>query len=1729
MTLLWMLRRMHLNKRKIAELDADEDVTLVDVDTAVEMDADIQERMEEDVTTVKEINVAESEPTVFDDKEVRPIFEREYNMVQTFLKPNRDEEPAKKRGVEETLLQESFKKLRAEVEVSVAELKVEALQVKYPIINWEIYSEGSRTYWKIIRVGGITQAYRSFEDMLKDFDREDLDALWRITKQKFSTTMPTEDKEKALLIKLKRLYEPNAAEKDYPLTDAILLLMLSTKLQVDEDCEMARDLVMKIFMEANKPKSKRSLDTYYSLWEVILNGDCPTPTRIVDGVVQVIAPTTVEQRLDKKNELKARGILLMALPDKHQLKFNIHKDAKSLMEAIEKRFRGNKETKKVQKTLLKQQYENFSGITFESLDQIHDRLQKRIHTSIWRNKADLENQSLDDLFNNLKIYEAEVKSSSNSSQTTLNIAFVSSNNNDSTNETVNVVPSVFIASSKALVSTLPNMDSLSDAVIYSFFAREMAMLTMRARKFLQKTGRNLGANGTAAIGFDMSKVECYNCHRRGHFARDCRSPKDNSNKDTPRRTVPVEVSTSNALMSQCDGVGSDNEVAPCSKACSKAYATLQSHYDKLTVDFRKSQFDVLSYKIGYDNQVFNSQVFDCDEMNSSESDDSVPTSQVHDRYKSGERYNAVPPPYTGTFMPSKPDLVFNDAPNASKTIPDVVIVESSSTKPSKDLSKTLRPDAPIIEDWTSDSEDESKMPVEHTKLAENLRTNNQKYRGHKHSLNKKSCFVCKSLNHLIKDCDYYEKQMVQKPVWNNALRVNHHPSARMSHPYSNRNVIPTAVLTRSGLVSLHVARPISTAVPQTTMKSPKPVKHAINKAHSPIRRPINHRPSPKNSNFHKKVTTVKVSKVNVVQGTKGNWVWKPKCIVLDHFLDSQGNPQQALKDKGVIDSGCSRHMTENISYLSYFKEINGGYVAFGGNPKGGKITGKGIKREFSVARTLQHNRVAERKNRTLIEAARTMLADSLLPIFFWAEAVNTACYVQNRVLVTKLHNKTPYELLLGRTPRSGAKWFFDINTLTQSMNYRPVVINLIIFSQDPQNTDVDVSFDVKENKVRVSPRSSDKPKKYNEKAKREAKGKSPIDLSIEVRDLSDEFEEFSFNRSNRVNATNAPVIAVGLNPTNNTNSFNAASPFDNAFSLNFEIDDEEDIGVEADFSNLETNISVSSILTTRVHKDHLVSQIIGELTTSPQTRRMARMEEGIDYEEVFAPIARIEAIWLFLAFASFMGFMVYKVVKALYGLHQAPRAWYETLANYLLENGFQKGNFDQKLFLKKQKRDILLVHVYVDDIIFRSTNKKLRKAFKKLIKDKFQMSSMGELTFFRITNAKLASTPIDTEKPLLKDPDGEDVDVHIYRDYARASLDRKSTTGGCQFLVDVKDGVGVTAGDLKLLLSGILLLLATALIKMVNDVIKLQALTDRKKVVITEDIIWQDLQLDDTDGLPRTNSVVPWPRLSSTLPQEQPTGTSMTLVHTLMETCVTLSQKVAHLEQDKIAQALEIIKLKQRGGIEAIDVDEDITLVDIETKVDLDAKLQGRIERKDDDNAVAKEDNDAEPTVFDDEEVTMTMAQTLINMKAKKARILDEQMAKRLHDEEVEQATAREKQEKYDFEKAKEVPKSKEETNFCSLSEEKHDSIFEEYGWDVEDPLKKKVTEETMLQESFKKLRAVKVPEKDYPLTDDVMILMLSTKLQVDEDCEMARDLIMKIFMKANKPKSKRSLDTSSK
>ncbi|GJU64614.1 ribonuclease H-like domain-containing protein [Tanacetum coccineum] len=309
----------------------------------------------------------------------------------------------------------------------------------------------------------------------------------------------------------------------------------------------------------------------YALWEVIDNGNTAPKTTVVKVVEKVMPPTTAEEKAQKRLEVKARSTLMMGIPNEHQLKFNLIKDAKLLMLVVEKRF----------------------GETI-SQEDVNQKLLRRLspewntHVVVWRNKTDLDTISMDDLYNNLKVYEPEVKGMSSSSSSTYNMAFVSSsnNNNSITNGAVSTAQIVNTANGVSAANTqvnASNIDNLSDVVICAFLTSQpnnpqlaheelqqihpddleemdlrwqMAMLTMRARRFLKNTGRKLTINGNESIGFDKSKVEYYNCHKKGHFAKECRAPRnqDYKNKESTRRIVPVETSTSTTLVS-CDGLG----------------------------------------------------------------------------------------------------------------------------------------------------------------------------------------------------------------------------------------------------------------------------------------------------------------------------------------------------------------------------------------------------------------------------------------------------------------------------------------------------------------------------------------------------------------------------------------------------------------------------------------------------------------------------------------------------------------------------------------------------------------------------------------------------------------------------------------------------------------------------------------------------------------------------------------------------------------------------------------------------------------------------------------------------------------------------------------------------------------------------------------------------------------------------------------------------------------------
>ncbi|GJR81624.1 putative ribonuclease H-like domain-containing protein [Tanacetum coccineum] len=873
---------------------------------------------------------------------------------------------------------------------------------------------------------------------------------------------------------------------------------------------------------------------------------------------------------------------------------------------------------------------------------------------------------------------------------------------------------------------------------------QVAMISMRIKKFYKKTGRKLQFDAKEPVGFDKTKVECYNCHKTGHFARECRTKEDNrrrdgwnsGNKDGNRTgkkeeskalvtvdgesvdwTTHSEDDENYAFMAS-NSSGSDTQVPSCSNECKESYANLKRLYDaqreqlsdasveikaytqglkkveaqlvahqqgqlwyEQKIKFMKidldDKTDVLTYHktllakaqkekddlevivnkwnhssknlgkivnyqmsasdkfglgygdyrycgiLSYENEVMQS-VFRCNNSDY----ENLP---LHKRLAKTCEMQAVPPPMTGNYLPSGPDIEIDDSQytyGPEKTQPSESESQTTeldtcdsniSTEPSElvfepvvnesyiEVQPKVWSDAPIIEEYESDSDVEYvsvqtegldtpsfankqvKTPRENVK---NQSTHSQKPKVNNkelgHGFTERACFVCGSFSHLIRDCDYHVKLAKQvelnkqnmskgngtgerKPTWNNVQRVN-----------KQNQFVPLAVQTRTGINPVNTAKASSTnnfstarqninkqtVLTSTALKvnTVKPIVNDVrpanvfHKTHSPSSRPFK-RTTVLRTNFsNQKVYTVKVKEVSTVGG---KW-------------DTADNPHRSLKNKGIIDSGCSRHMTGNKAYLADFQDFNGGPVAFGGSKgyitgglacliakattdesnlwhrrlghvnfknlnrlvKGNLVRGlptklfqndhtcvacqkgkqhkasckaklvssishplqllhmdlfgptsvrsinhktyclvitddfsrfswtfflrtkdetsailkdfirqienqlnqkvktircdngtefknrdiiefcglKGIKREYSNARTPQQNGVAERKNRTLIEAARTMLADSFLPNTFWAEAVSTACYVLNRVLVTKPHNKTPYELLTGKTP-----------------------------------------------------------------------------------------------------------------------------------------------------------------------------------------------------------------------------------------------------------------------------------------------------------------------------------------------------------------------------------------------------------------------------------------------------------------------------------------------------------------------------------------------------------------------------------------------------------------------------------------------------------------------------------------------------------------------------------------
>ncbi|GJT55874.1 ribonuclease H-like domain-containing protein [Tanacetum coccineum] len=948
----------------------------------------------------------------------------------------------------------------------------------------------------------------------------------------------------------------------------------------------------------------------------------------------------------------------MALPNEHQLKFNSYKDAKTLMQAIENIIGVNPQEEIIQ----------------SSCEVCHKNRTICI-TIMWRNKPEIETLSLDNLFNNLKAYELEVKKTSSSTTNSHNVAFLSSSSTNSTTRAVNTAQGVNIASTQGAADSSTTVENLSDAVIYSFFASQpsisqldnedlqqinpddleeiylrwnIVMLTMRARRFLKNTGRKLDMANKERIRYDKSKVECFNCYKRGHFAREYKAPgnQDNRNREPTRRTVPVEETTSNALVSQCDGFG---------------------YNWKDQAEEGPTNFTLMAYSLTSSTSSTNSE-----------------ESMKLDR---------------------------------GNPFQDLRIKE-------------------VIDRWM-------------------LRTDrNRSYLQHYEELLEDFVDFGGSRPNWLFDIDALTNSMNYKPV--------------VAGNQSNGNA-----------------------------------------------------------------------------GTKA-------C---DNADDDE-------------DVGAEADMNN----LDAFMPVS-------------PIPTTRIHKDHPVEQIIRDLNSAPQTRR------------------MWAEAINTACYVQNKVLVIKPHNKTPYELFLGR--KLALSFMRPFGCPVTILNTIDHLGNQSNGNAGTKSCD-DAGKARMETNSKESPNDGFKPSGEEEKMDTEDPGNEneASGKDSDVPSIKDPREDQRVNQvlDASINNTNNINTASDANSTNNVNDVsstinvvvtevNVVDPKPSIKLPNdpnmpelediIYLDDDEDVGAEADMNNLDAFMPVSPIPTTRIHKDCLVDQIIGDLNSAPQTRRMTKnlkeheepkkliyalkdpswieamqdellqfklqknkerlvaqgytQEEGIDYDEVFALVTIIEAIRLLLAYASFKDFVVYHMdVKSafLYGK-------IEEEVYVCQPPGFQDPDFPNKVYK-------------VDDIIFESTKKKLCTEFEKMMHKKFHMSSMGDLTFFlglqvkqkedRIfisqdkyvteilkkfcfSDVKIASTPMETHKPLLKDVDGEDVDEHMYRsmigslmylissrldiiylkgqpklglwypndspfdlvaytdsDYAGASLDMKSTTGSYQFL-----------------------------------------------------------------------------------------------------------------------------------------------------------------------------------------------------------------------------------------------------------------------------------------------------------------------------------------------------------
>ncbi|GJV14153.1 putative ribonuclease H-like domain-containing protein [Tanacetum coccineum] len=631
--------------------------------------------------------------------------------------------------------------------------------------------------------------------------------------------------------------------------------------------------------------------------------------------------------------------------------------------AIETRFGGNAATKKTQKTLFKQHYENFSATSTQSLDSIFNRPQKIVsrlailgvviaqedlnsiflsslppewntHVVVWMNKPEVETMSIDDLYNNFKIIEQKVKKSVGGSSGAQNLAFMTAPSTNSTNDTNTASPQVSTASVSdntvyAFMVENPNGSNVlhqdleqihEDDLEATDLKWQLSLLSVRAKKYYQRTCKKIFINANDIARYDKSKVECYNCHKLGYFAKECRAPRSKEsqfrNQDNIRKQGNNEDKSSKAMLAI---YGVDSEVytdKTCSKTCLKNYETLKKQCDDLLVKLNESEFKETTYKRGLatlEDQIITykkNEVLFSEEIRVLKIDVACKDYEINmlksELEKVKQEKDGIDFKIKKFDKASKDLDQFLDefkepefkgyGPKDSEQVSNVVCDKKSEN--SKEISEESLVAEQVEFTKPKNHEKPDKKSVRYAEMyrSQSPRGNQRNWNGQKFNqlgkdfvMYNKACFICGSFNHLQINCDNHQRRGIVSR--NNYSRVD----AKTTHPSVHRNMSPKEVLLKTGLTPLNTVRPVNTAHPKTSVHSAKSKTHFFKQAQSTAKRPFykqttltrrpihtakrHHytgRPRAVNAarSYTGQVSAVRVKGVNAVKSS-AYWVWRP--------------------------------------------------------------------------------------------------------------------------------------------------------------------------------------------------------------------------------------------------------------------------------------------------------------------------------------------------------------------------------------------------------------------------------------------------------------------------------------------------------------------------------------------------------------------------------------------------------------------------------------------------------------------------------------------------------------------------------------------------------------------------------------------------------------------------------------------------------------------------------------